>query len=91
MIKEELNNLLDANFINEVMYAHWLANVVLVKKENKKWRVYINFIDLNNAYSKKSYPLLHIDQLVDSTAGHELLSFFGCLFRISSNIYGKRR
>ena len=35
----------------------------------------MDFTDLNKAYPKDSYPLLHIDQLVDSTAGHKLLSF----------------
>ena len=35
----------------------------------------VDFIDLNKAYPKDSYPLLLIDQLVDSIAGHKLLSF----------------
>ena len=35
----------------------------------------VNFTDLNKACPKDSYPLLRIDQLVDSTAGHQLLSF----------------
>ena len=34
-----------------------------------------DFTDLNKAYPKDSYPLLRIDQLVDSTARHQLLSF----------------
>ena len=37
--------------------------------------VCINFTDLNKAYPKDSFPLPNIDMLVDSTAGHELLSF----------------
>ena len=35
----------------------------------------VDFIDLNKAYPKDSYPLLRIDQLVDSITGHKLLSF----------------
>ncbi|CAL2256616.1 unnamed protein product [Prunus armeniaca] len=35
----------------------------------------VNFRDLNKACPKDSFPLLHIDQLVNSTADHELLSF----------------
>ena len=35
----------------------------------------LDFTDLNKACPKDSYPLPHIDQLVDSTAGHQLLSF----------------
>ncbi|XP_038687530.1 uncharacterized protein LOC119986911 [Tripterygium wilfordii] len=52
-----------------------LANVVVVKKKNGKWRVCIDFTDLNNACPKDSFPLPHIDILVDATTGHELLRF----------------
>ena len=47
----------------------------MVKKSNGKWRMCINFTDLNRAYFKDSYPLPRIDTLVDSTARHQLLSF----------------
>ena len=50
-------------------------NVVLVKKSNSKWRICVDFIDLNKAYPKDSFPLPRIDALVDSTSGYELLSF----------------
>ena len=63
------------NFIWEVYYPGWLANVVMVKKANGKWRMCVNFTDLNKACPKDSYPLPHIDQLVDSTVGHKLLNF----------------
>ena len=49
--------------------------MVTVKKSNGKWRTCIDFTDLNKACPKDSFPLLRIDQLVDSTAGHKLLSF----------------
>ena len=35
----------------------------------------VDFTDLNKACLKDSYPLSRIDQLVDSTTGHKLLSF----------------
>ena len=47
----------------------------MVKKANGKWRMCIDFTNLNRAYPKDSYPLPRIDTLVDSTARHELLSF----------------
>ena len=56
-------------------YPEWLANVVLVKKANGKWRLCIDFTDVNKACPKDSFPLSHIDLIVDATAGHELLSF----------------
>ena len=46
----------EANFISEVYYPDWLANVVIVKKANEKWRMCIDFTDQNRAYPKDSYP-----------------------------------
>ena len=69
-IKEEVHKLITAEFIQKVYYHDWLADVVMVKKANAKWRMYMDFIDLNKACQKDSYPLLRIDQLVDSTAKH---------------------
>ena len=72
---EEVNKLLVVGFICEVYYPDWLANVILVKKSNGKWKMCVDFIDLNKAYPKDSFPLLRINELVDSTAGHKLLTF----------------
>jgi len=49
--------------------------VVLVKKTTGKWRMCVDFTDLNKACPKDSFPLPRIDLLVDSTSGHELLTF----------------
>ena len=74
-INEEIGKLLQAGAIREVEYSEWLANVVLVKKANGKWRLCIDFTDINKACPKDSFPLPGIDLIVDATAGHELLSF----------------
>ena len=74
-LKDEVDKLLDIGFIRESFYPSWLANPVLVKKSNGKWRTCVDFIDLNKACPKDSFPLPRIDQLVDATSGHELLSF----------------
>ena len=74
-IAEEVRKLLEANFIREVYYPDWLVNVVMVKKANGKWRMCVDFTNLNKACPKDSYPLLRIDALVDSTARNQLLSF----------------
>ena len=47
----------------------------MVKKPNGKWRICIDYTDLNKACPKDSFPILRIDQLVDATIGHEFLSF----------------
>ena len=74
-IMHKVDKLLVASFIKEVYYLEWLANVVMVKKTNRKWRMCVDFIDLNDACLKDSFPLPRIDQLVDSTTGHKLLTF----------------
>ena len=74
-INEKVGKLLQAGAIREVDYPEWLANVVLVKKENGKWRLCIDFTDINKACPKDSFPLSRIDLIVDAIAGHELLSF----------------
>ena len=79
-IAEEVRKLQEADFIREVYYPDWLANVVMVKKANGKWRICVDFTDLNRACSKDSYPLPRIDFLVDLIAGHQLLSFMDAFF-----------
>ncbi|XP_010666430.2 uncharacterized protein LOC104883586 [Beta vulgaris subsp. vulgaris] len=74
-IKVEVDKLLAADFIEPCDYPEWLANVVMVKKSNGTWRMCVDFTDLNKACPKDCYPLPRIDQLVDSTSGHALLSF----------------
>jgi hypothetical protein len=71
----ELRKLLEAGFIKEVFHATWLANPVLVKKKNGKWRICIDYTSLNKACPKVPFPLPRVDQIVDSTAGCELLCF----------------
>jgi hypothetical protein len=74
-IGEEIHKLMAAGFIKEVFHLEWLANPVLVKKKGEKWRMCVDYTSLNKACPKVPYPLPRIDQIVDSTAGCETLSF----------------
>ena len=56
-------------------YPEWLANIVMVKKKLGKWRVCVDFTNLNKAYPKDPFPIPRIDQLVDATVGHSWMSF----------------
>ena len=56
-IAEEVGKLQEVGFIREVYYPNWLANVVMVKKANGKWRMCVDFTDMNKACPKDSYPL----------------------------------
>lgn len=62
-------------FIQEAHYPSWLANVIMVNKASRKWHICIDYTDLNRAYSKDSFFQPRINQLVDATSGHKLLSF----------------
>lgn len=70
-----VQGLLDTNFISEVRHIEWFSNVVMVKKSSGQWRMCVDYINLNRAYQKDSYPLLNIDNLVYNLADYKLLSF----------------
>jgi hypothetical protein len=74
-IIEEVTKLKEASFIEEIKYPSWLANVVMVKKANGKWRMCVDFIDLNKACLKDPYPLPNIDRLIDGASEYKMLSF----------------
>ncbi|XP_021817131.1 uncharacterized protein LOC110759386 [Prunus avium] len=74
-MKNEVDKLMTIGFIREAIYPDWLANFVMVRKPKGGWRMCQDYTDLNKACPKDSFSLPRIDQLVDATAGHELLSF----------------
>ncbi|CAA0829061.1 Unknown protein, partial [Striga hermonthica] len=74
-LEEEVNKLIDNKFVKEAKYPTWISNPVLVKKATGLWRLCIDFSDLNQACPKDSYPIPHIDYMVDATSGHQLMSF----------------
>ena len=75
VIGEEVARLLGAEFIREIYHFEWLANVVMVPKKAGSLRMCIDFKHINRACPKDHFPLPRIDQIVDSTAGCEHLSF----------------
>ena len=60
-VKDEVAKLKKAGAIKEVFYPEWLANTVVVRKKTGKWRVCVDFMDLNKACPKDPYPLPRID------------------------------
>ena len=75
VVKSEVQRLKEAGAIREIFFPKWLANTVVVKKKNGKWRVCVDFTDLNRACLKDPFPMLKIDQLVDATYGHPRMSY----------------
>ncbi|GKV37134.1 hypothetical protein SLEP1_g45194 [Rubroshorea leprosula] len=74
-IDEEIQKLLQAGFIRRVEYSEWVSNPVLVKKPNGKWRMCIDFTNVNDACPKDPHPLPNVEKLVERAAGHERMSF----------------
>ena len=83
VIQTEVDNLMQNGFIRVVKYPECLATVVVVLKKGNQWRVCVDYTDLNDACPKDSFPLPRIDQIVDASVGHGMLSFTGCLLGIS--------
>jgi hypothetical protein len=75
-IKKELAKLLAARFIKEVFHPEWLANPVLVRKKNtNEWRMCVDYTNLNKHCPKDPFGLPRIGQVINSTAGCDLLCF----------------
>lgn len=75
-IGEEVNRLLEADFIREIKQATWVANPVLVPKKNTtKLRMCVDYTSLNKHCPKDHFPLPRIDQIIDATSGCDRLSF----------------
>jgi hypothetical protein len=77
-VKSEVQRLLEASVIREVMYPKWLANTVPIRKNNGEWRICIDFTDLNKATPKDNYPFPRMDQVIDSVASTAIMSLLDC-------------
>ena len=62
-------------------YLEWLANVVVVPNKGGKWRVCVDYTNLNEACPKDSFPLPRIDQIVDAAVGYGIFSFLDAFSR----------
>jgi hypothetical protein len=74
-IRQEVNKLLEAEFIRLVNYSSWLANPSLIEKSNSSWCMCIDYTSLNKVCLKDEYSMTRICQIVDSTTSYELLLF----------------
>ena len=74
-VRQKVERLKEVGAIKEIIFLEWLANTVVVRKKNGKWRVCVDFTYLNRACSKDPFLMPKIDQLVDATYGHPRMSF----------------
>ena len=74
-VRSEVRRLREVGAIREAFFPKWLANTMVVKKKNGKWKVCVDFMDLNRACPKDLFRIPKIDQLVDATYRHSRMSF----------------
>ncbi|GJY12020.1 hypothetical protein Tco_0381329 [Tanacetum coccineum] len=65
-ICKEVKELTNANILREVKYQTWVSNLVMVKKDDGRWKLCIKFTNINKACPKDCYPLLEVDQKIES-------------------------
>ena len=66
IVKEEIQKLLEVGFIYPISDSEWVAPLVIVHKKNGKWRVYVDYRELNKATQKDHFHLTFIDQVLDT-------------------------
>jgi hypothetical protein len=74
-VKEEVDQLLQARFIQPCRYADWVSNIVSVEKNTGKIWICVDFRKLNRATLKDEYPMPVSNLLNDSTSGNKVISF----------------
>jgi hypothetical protein len=74
-VKKEVEKMLETGFIRPCRYAEWISSVVPVQKKDGLWRVCVDFRDLNRATPKDEYPMPVAEMLINTAAGHKILSF----------------
>lgn len=75
IVKTELQKLLNVGFIYPISNSEWVSPLVIVPKKGGKWRVCVDYSELNIATRKDHFPLPFIDQVLDSLAGKKYFSF----------------
>jgi hypothetical protein len=74
-VKEEVDRLLQAGFIQPCRYVDWICNIVPVEKNMGKIQICVDFKNLNRATPKDEYPMPIADLLIDSVSGNKVISF----------------
>jgi hypothetical protein len=74
-VKKEIENMLEVGFIRLCRYAEWISSIVPVQKKDGRWRVCVDFRDLNRATPKDEYPMPIAETLINAAASNKILSF----------------
>lgn len=87
----EMENLISSEFIRKAIDLKCISNPFLVDKHDGKWRVSIDFSNLNQACTMDNIPFLMIDQLMDSTVEAWIIERYECLFKVWLDFYAPFR
>jgi hypothetical protein len=74
-VKKEIEKMLEPGFIRSCRYAKWISSIVPVQKKDGRWRVCVDFKDLNRATPKDEYPMPVVETLINAAVGNKILSF----------------
>jgi hypothetical protein len=74
-VKKEIEKMPEAGFIRPCRYAEWISTIVPVQKKDGRWRVCMDFRDLNRATPKDEYPMPVVETLIDASTDNKILSF----------------
>ena len=75
IVKEEIQKLLESKFIYPISDSEWVSPLLIVPKKIGKWRVCVDYRELNKATQKDHIPLPFIDQVLDTLSGKNFFSF----------------
>lgn len=76
-VKEEIDNLKEAEFIYEIEHIEWVSPIVAMLNKNKKLHVCVSLKKVNEATIHDNYPLPITDHVIERVAGKEEYSFLG--------------
>jgi hypothetical protein len=90
-VKEEVDRLLQAGFIQPCRYADWVSNIIPVEKKNMgKIRICVDFRNLNRATPKDEYPMPIADILIDSASSNKVISFLEATWDTIRSLWQKK-
>ena len=75
IVKEELQKLLNVNFIYPISHSRWVSPLVVVPKKNGKWQICVDYRELNKATLRYHFSFSFIDQVLDTLSEKKYFSF----------------
>lgn len=75
IVKRELQKLLDINFIYPIFDNEWVSPLIIVPNKNGKWRMCVDYRELNKDMQKDHFPFPFINQVLDTLSGNTYFSF----------------